>query len=150
MSDFILKKSYRIFLIFIFVTQIGCAPTAKENSSIISLKNKLSFPYVFLDFKSASLAIVEIDGVKVLKYGWIELPAGKHKIIVEVNKGPTGYLGTAPLLGKCLAELDFVSESGKSYEVAFIRESDKEYLILKDKSTKDIILKSKCEPKKIY
>lgn len=150
MSTFTLKKANRIFLIFIFVTQIGCAPNATENKSVIAIKNYPTFPYVFLDFKSASLAIVEIDGVKVLKYGWIELPAGLHKIVVSVTKGPTGYLGTAPFGGSCLAELEFMSESGKNYKLEFKRENGEEYVILKEKSINKILLKSKCDSKKIY
>ncbi|MCX7990514.1 MAG: hypothetical protein N2999_00555 [Proteobacteria bacterium] len=137
-------------MFFLLTIQLSCAPIPADNNSVIKLKNRLAFPYVFLDFNSFSLVISEIDGQKTAKFGWIELPAGKHNILLEVMKGPTGYLGTAPLKGVCYSAIEFEFKPNTSYLMEFHRENKEEFVFLIDKTTGRIVLKSECISKKIY
>lgn len=76
-----MTNSKKILLLFIFLSLslLNCVPYPEQDKIVIVIRNHLTFPFAFLDFKSAELSIVEVDGVKVLRYGGLSY----HLVIIE-------------------------------------------------------------------
>lgn len=92
-----MRRVPAVFLVLLTIT--ACATIHSGEHAVIRLRNNWTFPFVFLDFGSTALCIEELDGEKVLKFGWVQLSPGKHGLEVGVTKGPTGLFGSSPSPG---------------------------------------------------
>lgn len=107
---------------------LSCAPTPKTDGAVVTFSGKWQFPFVFLDFGSASVFLQELNGEKTAKFGWIEIPPGQHEMVIAVWKGPTGYLGTAPLLGQCRARIKIQIEPGSTWRIEYKRDKGNDFV----------------------
>lgn len=143
-----MNKKIIVLFIFLFLHLINtaCAPMPTKSTAVLLFRNNWSFPFVILDFGSTAMAVVEINGEEIFKSGWLELPAGRHKVAVQITKGPTGFFGPAPLLGTCRAILDVEVEANQIYVIQFKREDKKEIVQIRAKSHERPLLTAPCVP----
>ncbi len=137
--------SILVAAIFIGLLTSACAPIPTKETAVLNVKGKLSFPFLVLDFGSIELNIIELDGKEVNDRS-VVLTHGRHSVTIEALKGPHGYLGVAPFLGKCRSQIEIDAEIGKLYEVEFKKEKESEVLRLFEKNTGSILFNTPCTP----
>ncbi|MCX7634266.1 MAG: hypothetical protein N2Z74_00795 [Syntrophales bacterium] len=126
---------------------ISCAPMPTKGTVVLKLKNEYSFPFVIFDFMSATMHLVALNGKEVYRTGWAVLPPGRHELVVLVAKGPTGYLGTAPLRGTCRASLDILTEANQGYTLQYkSNDEDREIIQVIHNETRAILSEAPCIP----
>lgn len=132
-------------LLAIGLVVTSCAPIPTKTTAVVSVQDAPALPGFLVDFGSAELKIVNVDGK--LLYGKIsKLSPGQHSVCVEVLKGPTGLFGVAPFLGSCSGILDFTAEAGNEYHVACDRSKDPAELRLLDTKSGSVLAHAPCSP----
>jgi hypothetical protein len=122
----------------------ACAPAPTKETSVVHLPKTITFPYILLDFGSADLYLVELDGNKKYEIGFVEIPSGKHSIIVDAARGPNGFLGVAPFLGHCQGKFYVDLIAGKTYAFKFQRTEISEVIQWIDIDSGKILLDEPC------
>jgi hypothetical protein len=133
-----------LLLAAVTLLSTACAPIPTKESAVVYLASTPTFPYIGFDFSSADVQMVELDGRKIREVTFIALPSGKHSILVEANKGPNGWFGVAPFLGRCRSGFDVDLQAGKTYAFKFRRIEGSEIIQWMEKDTERIISKAPC------
>jgi hypothetical protein len=141
-----MRQHYSRVLVAFFLCLItsACAPVPTKETSVVYLSHTPTFPYVLLDFGSAEVKLVELDGKKTFEVAFVELPSGEHSFIVEAAKGPTGMFGVAAFVGRCQSKFDLDLLAGKTYAFKFIRTEGSEVIQWMDRGGKRIISEAPC------